>query len=417
MNPLLSSSQPKTPPDFSNPATRIKINPETYIRFEGDKYVLLGNVHSDDKQGMRVQSDILLVLWDVVDWKTMGDIFRAWQDPSDHQKIMNYMQQFYDLSIIITDESEEPGLKDEIPSDDLASQQHFNVENHLLMLQDHVRLASYRRAIERAVTKETVALDLGCGTGILGFFAHMAGAQKVYGIERRTDILELTQAIADDNGFDRMQFFGHPSGHVQPEEMDPRPNLLVAEILGDSVLDEHILEFTLDARDRLLAPHATLIPYKLDIYVFAFHADINPERGPAVDELKDLYGVDYRLLGEVLKRKPITVSASRFNPRIERAITDPVLAQSINFYELQESTFEVEFDLPVKTDGRFGGYGTYFKAWLDEETILTNSPWAPQTHWTHLLFYRDKPSPVSVGDTIKLKMTYDDQIKIDVINC
>ncbi|KAF7250506.1 Histone-arginine methyltransferase CARM1, partial [Varanus komodoensis] len=53
------------------------------------------------------------------------------------------------------------------------------------MMQDFVRTATYHRAIlqNHIDFKDKVVLDVGCGSGILSFFAVQAGARKVYAVE------------------------------------------------------------------------------------------------------------------------------------------------------------------------------------------------------------------------------------------
>ncbi|MGH0189048.1 UNVERIFIED_CONTAM: hypothetical protein FKN15_033059 [Acipenser sinensis] len=53
------------------------------------------------------------------------------------------------------------------------------------MMQDYVRTGTYQRAIlqNHIDFKDKVVLDVGCGSGILSFFAAQAGARKVYAVE------------------------------------------------------------------------------------------------------------------------------------------------------------------------------------------------------------------------------------------
>lgn len=55
---------------------------------------------------------------------------------------------------------------------------------HEEMLKDEVRTLSYRNAMfqNRALFKDKVVLDVGCGTGILSMFAVKAGAKMAIGV-------------------------------------------------------------------------------------------------------------------------------------------------------------------------------------------------------------------------------------------
>lgn len=400
-------------PNFNDRNTRVKMNPETYIKFDETDHVMISNVFSEGN-ALSIKSDILLLLWDITDWKTIGEILDAWPDPSDHQKIVEHLCNLHDCKIVITDESQmrkplESGL-----SDKLGAKIHINVENHHVMMKDFVRLAAYRRAIERAVKPDSVAMDLGCGSGILSFFAAKAGAKKVYAIERRQDIIELAEAIAQDNGLDNIQFVAGSSSALSEKLFDPKPDVFISEILGNGIMEENVLEFTLDARDRFLAPGGSLIPYKLDIFVFGFHADIRQDKRREVAEFEALYGINYDIFADVLCNKA-TLRLDKYNPNIYKAITEPHLVRSLDFRTLDNPVFSQEFELEVTTAGNFSGYCGYFRAWLDEETSLTNSPWAPDTHWTQMFYTMPITRPVKAGEKIKMDLIYDGTLRIRVI--
>jgi predicted RNA methylase len=55
------------------------------------------------------------------------------------------------------------------------------LEYHHSILFDEVRTEIFSRAILKTVK---LILDMGCGTGILSYFACMAGARRVYAVEQ-----------------------------------------------------------------------------------------------------------------------------------------------------------------------------------------------------------------------------------------
>ena len=56
------------------------------------------------------------------------------------------------------------------------------VEYHQSMLADEARMRGYLRAILKVVEPGDVVLDIGSGTGILAYFACLAGARLVYAV-------------------------------------------------------------------------------------------------------------------------------------------------------------------------------------------------------------------------------------------
>lgn len=62
------------------------------------------------------------------------------------------------------------------------------------MIKDESRTGAYKNAILRNsyLFEGKTVLDIGCGTGILSFFAARAGATHVYGIDM-ADIIDYSQ--------------------------------------------------------------------------------------------------------------------------------------------------------------------------------------------------------------------------------
>ncbi len=392
-----------------DPNTRVRINPDTYIKFDGSDKIVLQNILSD--QGLSIKYDILLILYDLVNWQSVGELIAPWP-PVDQEKILEHLEKLHAGKIIAHDGEESTSLSESGLSTHLGSGIHINAENHHAMLRDTVRMHAYRRAIENSVKQGDVVLDLGCGTGVLSFFAARAGASRVFAIEKRPDILMLAEGLAKANGLDaKITFIEGASSLIKEAEIEPKADLLVSEILGNAILEENVLEFTLDARDRFLKPDAKLLPAGLDIYLFAFETDFIRDFTQEVSELSDMYSLDFSLLGNLLTNK-ITMRTERYNPHANNALSKPLLVKSLDFKTLEVTTFAQDFQLPIDQSGNISGFCAYFRAHLDEENTLTNSPWAPQTHWTQLCFYLPEPIPVQKGQSLPLQMIYDGSIRL-----
>jgi protein arginine N-methyltransferase 1 len=396
---------------FHDLTLKVKINAETYVKFDGTDFLMLKNMNSSE--GLSLKYDIMLILYELVEWKTVGELIGPWP-PEDQEKIIKYLSTLEDQHIIVASDTVDNPKSESGLSEHLGKNIHINVENHHYMLRDYVRVAAYRRAIERAIQPGMIALDLGCGSGVLSFFAAKAGADKVFAIERRPDILLLASELAKANGLkDKIEFVEGASSHIEEERISPKADVLVSEILGNGILEENVVEFTLDARRRFLKPGGRLIPYGLDIHFFAFDSGVNQSRMSEVKEFTDLYGIDFTLLGMVMCKKA-TTRLERYNPMLQKPMSEPIMVKSLDFRTLEEAFFTERFEIVAKCDGRIDSFCGYFKAHLDEDTQLTNSPWAPSTHWTHLIYTLSDAIPVKAGDVIAMEVVYDGALRVRV---
>ncbi len=78
--------------------------------------------------------------------------------------------------------------------------------HQFLLGKTNLRLDRFQQAITKRVKPGDAVLDLGTGTGILAFFACLAGARRVYAIESGS-VISLAKLLARANGFeDRIVF-------------------------------------------------------------------------------------------------------------------------------------------------------------------------------------------------------------------
>ena len=91
------------------------------------------------------------------------------------------------------------------------------------------------------------------------------------------------------------------AGWSRQIQLPERADLLIAEVIGNEPLEEEILETTLDARRRLLAPDARLIPHALTLVVRPVllpEAEVRQRAfgHAAVERWRALYGIDFEPL-------------------------------------------------------------------------------------------------------------------------
>jgi len=177
---------------------------------------------------------------------------------------------------------------------------------HARMLHDTRRTVAYIAAIEAAVRPDDIVLDLGTGSGVLAVAAARAGARHVYAIEA-SDIADIAAQVFEANGVaDRVTLL---RGWSTQLELPEPATLFVSELIGSDPLEEDLLELTLDARRRLLAPDARLIPHGLEVFARPLTVPLDDRRECRVDredveEWRRRYAIDFAPLWDVRRREP-----------------------------------------------------------------------------------------------------------------
>ncbi|MBN9528692.1 MAG: 50S ribosomal protein L11 methyltransferase [Alphaproteobacteria bacterium] len=133
---------------------------------------------------------------------------------------------------------------------------------HWRLVRDTARNAAYEAALARVVGPDTLVLDIGAGTGLLGLMALRAGAGRVVACEMNPAVARMAAAIAAANGVsDRLRIVAKKSNDlVLGEDLDRRADVIVSEIVDNGLLGEGVLATHRDAVPRLLRPGGHVIP-------------------------------------------------------------------------------------------------------------------------------------------------------------
>jgi protein arginine N-methyltransferase 1 len=147
------------------------------------------------------------------------------------------------------------------------SYSHFGI--HEEMLKDTVRTRTYKNAMvqNKALFKDKVVLDVGCGTGILSMFAAQAGAKLVIGVDCASIAVQAKQ-IVEANGFTgKVQII---QGKIEEITLPvDKVDIIISEWMGYFLLYESMLDSVIFARDKWLRPGGMLFPDKATMYMVA----------------------------------------------------------------------------------------------------------------------------------------------------
>jgi len=264
---------------------------------------------------------------------------------------------------------------------------------HLSYVTDQAKLAAYQSALREVVGPDSVVLDLGAGTGLLGLIAAQCGARKIYSVDAGP-ILRLAEQAAARSGFGEriVHLRGLSTELTLPEPVD----VVVCDQIGGFVHDAGILGYYRDVVERLLKPGGVLVPSEFDVRLTAV-AD------PA---LAALVG-DWR-------RSPAGLDLSAFvEPAVNtehhvRASAECALSADVPLATISSDNnryFGGNVEILIERAGEMCGLLGTFVATMSPNVTMTNAPWAerPMDRWQNFYPF-ETTTMVSPGDTVRASM-------------
>ena len=269
------------------------------------------------------------------------------------------------------------------------------VDEHRQYLADPHRLAAFERAIAATVKPGDVVIDLGAGTGILGLFACRAGAARVYAIDDGS-IIGLARELCRANGFSNRVVFvkGLSSRTALPEKAD----VAVSDQIGRFGFEAGVWEYFTDLRARLLKPHASTVPRRVELWMSAVDA-------PALFEQVEFWSTrpaDF----DVSPARALAVNTG-YPARLdtEQLLAEPALLASLDLAEPEPPSIGAEVELTVERAGTLHGLGGWFRAELAPGIYMSNAPGdASRIDRRNVFLPLDGATPVAPGDRIRIRL-------------
>lgn len=266
-------------------------------------------------------------------------------------------------------------------------------EHYYHMLTDKVRMDAYRKAIFERVKQGDVVVDLGAGTGLLSIWAIKAGAKKVYALEK-TDAIHLAKEIARVNQCSDQIEFVH--GNSKEVELPEKADVLISETLGSFAVDENTLEFTLDARERFLKPHAVLIPDHIELFVAA--VDV-PDVYQKLDYWRHIPQINFTPAFELFSQK---IMVEQVPP--ENLMSSISSMGSFDLRTMDNPRLNTGVYLQIERAGCLHGVAGWFKTRLADGIEINTSPHHPTTHWKQAFFPFKEKIHVIARDVLEWKV-------------
>lgn len=253
------------------------------------------------------------------------------------------------------------------------------------MLNDRVRCLAYQRALEPVVRDKTV-LDVGCGSGLLSFFAARAGARRVLAVDM--DIPPGAEETARINNLDHgVEFF---TGRIQDIELPvDSVDVIVSEWMGGLLLMEDMLPAVIYARDRWLKPGGILLPGRARLFLAPMYdtAGIGSNEFPQLRET-----ISSRMWVSV-------IDPSRFP-------AEPACILDLDLKRIKEPDarfYQSAFRFVPGEAGTLNGFGLWFDVsfnHISPPVLLSTAPWLPPTHWAQALWILPVDTAVAAGDEV-----------------
>ncbi|KFW69346.1 Histone-arginine methyltransferase CARM1, partial [Pygoscelis adeliae] len=268
------------------------------------------------------------------------------------------------------------------------------------MMQDFVRTATYHRAIlqNHIDFTDKVVLDVGCGSGILSFFAVQAGARKVYAVEASSMAKYAELLVRSNNLSDKITvLFGKIEEISLPESVD----VVISEPMGYMLFNERMLESYLHSK-KWLKSNGMMFPTYSDIHL-----------APFSDE--QLYMEQYSRANFWYQECFYGVNLSSLrSAAVDEYFRQPIVVvkYTINFMEVAEEDLhrvEIPFVFQMMQSGLIHGLAFWFDVAFVGSLItvwLSTAPTEPLTHWYQVRCLLQTPLFAKEGETLSGKVLF-----------
>src|SRR5581483_10903386 len=252
------------------------------------------------------------------------------------------------------------------------------------MLGDPVRTETFRRAIEAVVRPGMRVLDFGSGTGVLAFFAHLAGAATVFAVDS-SPFIKAARAVAKKNGFD-IEFIKTSGDDF---ELPTKVDLIVSECLGHYLFTDRMLPALFRARDRYLEVDGQIIPQSVELKA-SLVIDAPIDRNIQFYDTPH-YGIDFSAL------RPLACGRRRKHVLTNKLVSPHASMGTVDLRNDTKETQSTRGQLQLNQDRVVYGIGAWFDAYLTPGVMLETGPTAPRTCWEQNYFPFEKPTNVTAG--------------------
>ena len=263
------------------------------------------------------------------------------------------------------------------------------------MLADAPRMDAYVEALRRAVTPDSVVLDLGSGPGVFALLACKFGARRVYAVEP-DNVINLGREAATANGFaERIKFFQSRSTEITL----PEPaTVIISDLRGVLPWFQQHLPSIIDARKRL-ASGGVLIPQRDVMWAAVV------ESGDRYEEIVGPWQrFDLDLSAGVSR---ITNTWRKTRIRAEELLTEPACWATLDYYKVESPDVCAQISWPAARRGTAHGIALWFDSELADGIGISNRPGSAELIYGNAFLPFSRPVQVDSGEQIVLRLRAD----------
>jgi tetratricopeptide (TPR) repeat protein len=276
---------------------------------------------------------------------------------------------------------------------------------HVAMMNDVRRNDAFEAAICRAIKirgTDAQILDIGAGSGLLSMMAARAGAESITTCESVPVIARTAEAIIADNGYsDRIKLVAKPSTALSVgKDLETKADILISEILSSDLLAENVLSTFEDARRRLIADDAIIIPQA----AAAFGCLVASDTLSAYSNVRHVSGFDVSRFNTLAPiRLPVHGTMSGWT-RLSGDFEIASLDLTLHSHEAKRRSISI----PVTATGTVIGVVQWMHVDLIGDISFTNHP--DDYHdggWLQVLHAFPEPIAVEAGSELTLIVGHD----------
>jgi protein arginine N-methyltransferase 1 len=273
----------------------------------------------------------------------------------------------------------------------------YSIKDYGEMVTDHARTQAFVTALTKAITPDSVVLEIGTGAGFFALLACKLGAKKVYAIEPDIAIEVGKLCVKDNPGSEKITWLQNISTALElPEKVD----IVIGDLHGTMPFYNFNLLSMRDAVLRHMKPGGIIMPRRDVLYAVPIES---PEDYKSIEKpwSRNVHGLDLsagrKFLVNTWWRRPVTDNVTM--------LASPLCWGEINYAEVSSPNLEGSCDWQITNGGTVHGISAWFDGDIGPEAGYSNAPNLPGLVYGNAFFPLEYPLTVKAGERLHTKFS------------